>query len=128
MLIARSPILLRKIDAQRAQLLHWTTKNGSWGCFVSFCAAPGNVELVVRFEDRTYPRGDKCQPTQTRTTTSRARGAPVVSGVRPSWCPRAMVEFAASAKLRAWTNLAVSRAVWAVSVVLHEIIAVADVI
>jgi hypothetical protein len=55
-------------------------------------------------------------------------GAPMVGGVRPSWCPRAMGEFAASAELRKWTNLAVSRAIWAVSVVLHEIIAVTDVI
>ena len=55
-------------------------------------------------------------------------GAPMVGGVRPSWCPRAMGEFAASAKRLDWTNLAVSRAVWAVSVVLHEIIAVTDVI
>lgn len=56
------------------------------------------------------------------------RGGPVVGGVRPSWCPRAMGEFAASAERRHWTNLAVSRAIWAVSVVLHEIIAVTDVI
>ena len=52
----------------------------------------------------------------------------MVGGVRPSWCPRAMGESAAFAKLPDWTNWAVSGVVWAVSVVLHEIVAVADVI
>ena len=55
-------------------------------------------------------------------------GGPMVGGVRPSRCPRAMGKSTASAERRHWTNLAVSRAVWAVSVVLHEIIAVTDVI